>query len=384
MKNGVGQREYTKDGKSTWYYQFREGKQKFSQSGFTSHKEALEALDNRKAELRKAQNSKRSVPVKSEHMTIELLTPEFFQHRETTHSWRTVVNERGLAALLAKHFKDRLLLHISVADIQDYVLSCKDRMKNRSINLNLTFLRSFFKFAIQRGYAHDNPAKEVQNLPERGQKTEMWIPSQEEFNKFIKCCHESKHGKHFVPWVYFRAFTGTSPSESYFVEWKDVDFDKGIIRILPKEGNPLKNLYRRRNIPIHPTLRPILLEWRELWLVAKEKRLKRYDGNEEQSHMMKDHNWVFFNPANTAIRSNGYGTAFDNAKKKAGLPQFNPKTLRHFFASTCIMGGADLFTVAKWMGHTNLKMLMETYGHILPDHSAKEMAKIDFGVKAVA
>jgi len=43
-------------------------------------------------------------------------------------------------------------------------------------------------------------------------------------------------------------------------------------------------------------------------------------------------------------------------------------TLRHTFASWLVMSGADLFTVARLMGHANTKQVEETYGHLSPAH----------------
>jgi integrase len=43
-------------------------------------------------------------------------------------------------------------------------------------------------------------------------------------------------------------------------------------------------------------------------------------------------------------------------------------TLRHTFASWLVMAGADLFTIARLMGHANTKQVEETYGHLSPGH----------------
>jgi hypothetical protein len=43
-------------------------------------------------------------------------------------------------------------------------------------------------------------------------------------------------------------------------------------------------------------------------------------------------------------------------------------TLRHTFASWLVMAGADLFTIARLMGHANTKQVEDTYGHLSPGH----------------
>jgi integrase len=43
-------------------------------------------------------------------------------------------------------------------------------------------------------------------------------------------------------------------------------------------------------------------------------------------------------------------------------------TLRHTFASWLVMAGADLFTIARLMGHTSTTQVEQTYGHLSPQH----------------
>jgi integrase len=52
-------------------------------------------------------------------------------------------------------------------------------------------------------------------------------------------------------------------------------------------------------------------------------------------------------------------------------------TLRHTFAAHAIMAGADIFTVAKLMGHSDVRMIQSTYGHLSPDHTRAAMAKVE-------
>ena len=95
----------------------------------------------------------------------------------------------------------------------------------------------------------------------------------------------------------------------------------------------------------------------------------------------KIHDWVFINPHNHSERAKSFNKSFREARNRAGLPQLNRYTLRHFFCSMAIEALAnekefDLFTVARWLGHADLKMIMSTYAHLLPDHSKKQMAKL--------
>lgn len=78
-----------------------------------------------------------------------------------------------------------------------------------------------------------------------------------------------------------------------------------------------------------------------------------------------------------------FGRVFKRIVGDAGLPfeatdpfKVTFHTLRHTFASWLIMGGVDLFTVSKLMGHSSIDMVNRIYGHLSPDHKRRAMAQL--------
>jgi integrase len=49
--------------------------------------------------------------------------------------------------------------------------------------------------------------------------------------------------------------------------------------------------------------------------------------------------------------------------------------LRHTYASLAIMNGAELFVVAKALGHGDTRMVEKHYGHLAPSYVANSMRK---------
>lgn len=51
-------------------------------------------------------------------------------------------------------------------------------------------------------------------------------------------------------------------------------------------------------------------------------------------------------------------------------------TLRHTFASWLVMAGVDLWTVAQLLGHSTIKQVEDTYGHLSPNHKRLAMDRL--------
>lgn len=367
---GTYPRTYTRKGKeiTIWSYKFEIDGETYYEGGFKTCKEARDAEIKRLKSL----NSRMNKPLAKCAITFEQWLPEFIKYRQTIQkSPNTVEKERGRGKVLAQHFGNCRVNEIGSPDIIEYIsLRQADGISARTINLELTFLRSFFKHAKENQLVEYNSGKEVPNLPQ-GIKDEVWIPSKQEFLRFVEAAKTLPTATYFVPWIWFRAYTGTRPTESVYVEWSDLDFEKNEIKIRPKDGNPLKNR-RSRTIPMHPELRPILLAWRVEWAKAQQKHNERYGLAEGKVQ----HDWVFFNPQNHDERVKRFLRSFEHARTFSHLPKMTPHTLRHYFISQCIMSGKNLFTIAQWTGHRNTKMIEEVYGHLYKDYSASEMASV--------
>lgn len=359
--------------KVVWSYSFAIDKVKYQKNGFSTQKEAKDA----EMERWRAVTHRMNKPVAIKNVSFELWLPEFIKYRTTMRkSPNTISHEAARGKALCKHFGNRLITNIDIPDIEAFVKLRRDSgVSSRTINLELTFLRTFFKNAMNHYVAKFNPAREVTNLPEDEDKEEVWIPTREEFMRFVKVAETLSTSAVFVPWLWFRAYTGTRPAESMFMEWKDIDFENNCIWVRPKIGNPLKNRKKRR-IPLHPELKPILLAWRTEWEKIQNRRIGRNERQGLSGHRTEVHDWVFFHPHNHGDKVERYLRSFEQARKLSGLPKMKPYTLRHYFISVCLMSTRDLYAIAKWTGHKNIKMIQEVYGHLFDDYSAGEMAKV--------
>ena len=129
------------------------------------------------------------------------------------------------------------------------------------------------------------------------------------------------------------------------LQWRDLDFDNGPLGIVTLRET---KSHETRHVPMNELARETL-----------EKCPKRIvDG--------KICPWVFSRPDGDALRSIRNG--FEAAVKRAGITKhIRFHDLRHTFASHLVMKGVDLRTVAKLMGHRDIRVTMR-YAHLAPEH----------------
>ena len=70
----------------------------------------------------------------------------------------------------------------------------------------------------------------------------------------------------------------------------------------------------------------------------------------------KTSEYVFPNPKNDKRRVNDVGRQFERAVKNAKIPDFHFHDLRHTAATRMADAGADPFTLAAILGHSDIRM----------------------------
>ena len=152
----------------------------------------------------------------------------------------------------------------------------------------------------------------------------------------------------------------------------DVDFDGRQIRVqqaisggrieVPKSGHG-RTVYMSKQLA--QTLRRVLRDRTEQKLKLGWRDLPE---------------WVFANQQGGPFDPNNVRKAFRRALKAARLPQhFHPHCLRHTFASLLLQQGESPAFVQQQLGHSSIKLTVDTYGRWLPLGSADAIDRLDSG-----
>ncbi len=300
-------------------------------------------------------------------------------------TWLEVVQGR-VARQTAESYKMLLRVHVRplighmrLADIKIpnvqrlYLEMSKQGRSPRTIRYTHTVLSMAMKKAVELDYIMKNPCDFVE-LP-KVDRVERSVFSSEQARSFLESASKTKNGIIFE----LALITGARPEEYLALRWSDVDLSEGIVKIDRalvwnragggySFGKP-KTTKSRRNIPIPPQLSEKLKVHRRHQL---ESRLKLGGAYENQDLVFATELGTPINSRNLAQRQ------FREILKRIGLDGkgFVLYSLRHTCATLLMASGENPKIVAERLGHTTIKMTLDTYSHVMPDMQATASAKL--------
>lgn len=216
----------------------------------------------------------------------------------------------------------------------------KDGLAPSTISLYISHLRQVLDFAG----VEPNPARSSRVKLPRGKRTKKEIPSNETWFAMrdksparSRLCHELQEA------------CALRVSEATGIEWGDVDFPSGMVRV------DLKTTAGRR------------------WVPVPEPLLERIDG----LLPLEDRY------AARRVLGVASGIAYQDlqrASKFAGAPTYGTHALRHRRISLWLRHGIDAVQVAAWSGHANPSESTDTYGHAVLEPRGDEWRDFWLGI----
>jgi integrase len=210
--------------------------------------------------------------------------------------------------------------------------------------------------AVVLGLAESNPSKTVGNVKKQKSKIDFW--TKEEFEKVLALIYKDDYYQHFTfISLVFLFMTGMRIGEATAIQWSDIDFESGILKI--EKNLYYKNLddYRfvetktkasDRQIVLDTDTLSLLQEWREVQqAVVKTDFVMSYNGHPTQKHTLSH--------------------AITRYSSLAGVHRILIHALRHSHASLLISMGENPLIIKERLGHEEIETTLGTYGHLYPN-----------------
>ncbi len=258
--------------------------------------------------------------------------------------------ERNLRLRVTPVLGDRRLSEITTQDVQKLVdgLIAKE-LEPATIDSALTPLKALYRRALARGEVRVNPTVGIEKPAVRSKAKVVVLPKDAE--AMITALDDGERAL----WA-TAIYAGLRRGELIGLRRQDIDLATGVLRVsrgwdmLDGEIAP-KSRQGRRDVPIAAVLRDYL---DELLLDA------------DDSHVFGRPAWV----ARAGRRSRERWEA-------RGLPVLTMHECRHVYASHAIAAGVNAKTLSTYMGHANIAITFDLYGHLMPGDEAQAVSLLD-------
>lgn len=241
---------------------------------------------------------------------------------------------------LCAYFGNREIGNITRRDVEKYVAQRKgEGAAPATVNRELCCIKNMMRKAVDWQYLDVNPAWGVTQQREEAPEFEFLT-----FDEADRLTEVALPGIRAL--VVTALNTGMRKGELMKLTWGDVDFEKGKHGVITVRQT--KN-HETRYIPMNARVHTVLREHPAR--IANGQKCPLVFCNEDGSALAVD------------VRA-----ALSASLAAAGIAKhIRFHDLRHTFASHLTMRGIDLRTVAKLLGHRDIRITMR-YAHLAPDH----------------
>jgi integrase len=238
----------------------------------------------------------------------------------------------------------------------------------RSVKYIIDVLNMACRFGVSTRQLARNPCDGVKkrSLPESPARSMTLDESQ----AFLAAAQKDRFGELWALLI----LTGMRPNEALALQWRDVDFDNNEISITQTvrrtkgkgwSFEPTKNRSSRRKVPIAPPLDDILMKLRAAQAELRAEAGSAYDETRDLVFSSR-----LGGPLDYRTISQRH---FHKLLATANIQVLRPYDLRHTSATLSLVeGAAQLKVVAERLGHSDTKMLLKTYQHIMPGQQIEE------------
>jgi integrase/recombinase XerD len=225
------------------------------------------------------------------------------------------------------HLKNKKLLNSTSEELIDYLKTIKNP---RTQNRHLSSINSFYNFCNQSFDTVDKPQASFAKLPKNLPK---YLSNEQIINNLELIDRSKELGLRDYAMILFLYATGVRVSE--LIHIKKNDIEDSLIKVLYAKGS------KQRVVPIAKSALNALYEY------LNSRKTKS--------------NHLFINYKGDPISRI---SVYKITKKYFNV---SPHVFRHSYATSLILGGADLMVVSELLGHTNIETT-QIYTHIQQQH----------------
>ena len=264
---------------------------------------------------------------------------------------------------------------ITSRTIQKFILNLSEdgvnkttggKLAPKTVKNYLSFISSIFQYAISQGMIKDNPCRQV-TLP-AAKPIERTCYTLEEAQYFLELLENED-----IMWRCFfvlAIYGGFRRGELYGLEWKDINFDTGVITInrtslYTKEKGIFTDTPKTKQ-----SMRSLKLPLPVISL------LKQYKFEQIEHRLSVGDQWIdtdrlFVNWQGVPLHPSSAQNWLNRFCKRTDIRKVNIHSFRHLNATLLINNGTDIKTVSSALGHAQVSTTLNIYAHTFAQAQAQ-------------
>ena len=281
-----------------------------------------------------------------------------------------------LKAYILPTFENVLLGELTAADLQKHLNRLLETGRADGTGLSSSTVRGTRRYlsmciddAVKSGLVSSNVVR-LTKAPKLSKK-EIAVLSKEEIARLIDTAKEIKNPFMSVVMpqiISLTVHTGMRQGEVFGLKWDDIDFEKSCLFIRRSLAHVIGKGAVFQAPKTKNSIRRILLMSEDVKnLHAYKKWQENY--SEDLGDLFSGHNLVFTSPFGEPISPTNFSRRyFKPLLKKCNISsEFTFHGLRHTHATLLLRQGVNPKIVQERLGHSSIKVTMDTYSHVLPD-----------------
>lgn len=295
-------------------------------------------------------------------MTFEKASIRWFDEYAYQFQKKTTYTRNAqLSKRVFERFGEREIDSIIRSDIQTFL---NDLNKNGVNKRNgkplayktrkhyLTYLSDVFRFCVDEELIKDTPCRNIRVAPDpydESKEDNQLSFDLEEVRQIMKLINEQAPLKYRC--FFFLALTsGMRRSELMGLEWRDIDFNTGIIHITRVSNYTSATGRYTDTTKTKGSKRCVIVPQNTVDILKEYRKENSYDR-------------VFVQKNGNPMHSNTPYTWLKRFCEARGLKFLGIHKFRHLYASVLISAGLDVATVSKCLGHSQISTTLNIYAH---------------------
>lgn len=267
--------------------------------------------------------------------------------RNTLSSYETDL--RRFSLFLEEH--SSALSSASANDIVDFI----EQLRGRSYALSsicryISSIKAFYKYLLIEKIRNDDPAETIQ-IPKKWERVPKAL-ALDDIRTLLDAKHTGRTVMRDSSMLELLYASGLRVSELIAIKLGDIHFEAGFIRVLGKGD-------KERVVPVNGRALA---------------RIREYIETERPAIIRKKQSaYLFVTAAGRPMTRQRFWQTLKALGRQVGI-ELSPHTVRHCFATHLLEGGADLRSVQKMLGHSDISTT-QIYTRVTTDRIKKAFTK---------